>query len=229
MNKKISFKFKLIFDFVVDMGISNSFANVMEEVFSEKFDSPFIKILLVAMEDFGCPVTPQHFYITKCNFGPDVRGAFDSTHNQIIICSDAFEHNFETTKKYKLENVIAHELIHALDHCRAESNFHHNPDHLMCTEIRAATLSGECMLANNKIDVLFDKFFGFHKTCVKRKALSSFMTLFKDYSKADSLMLFDKVFSSCYFDTTPFDKAPMSRKQAELSYKAYMQRNKYKI
>jgi hypothetical protein len=36
-----------------------------------------------------------------------------------------------------MEDVITHELIHALDHCRGKVNFS-DPRHLACTEIRAA-------------------------------------------------------------------------------------------
>ena len=45
-----------------------------------------------------------------------------------------------------MNNTLTHELIHTLDYCRAEIDWN-NLDHLACTEIRAANLSGECFFS----------------------------------------------------------------------------------
>ena len=42
-----------------------------------------------------------------------------------------------------MNDTLTHELVHTLDYCRAELDWS-NLDHLACTEIRAANLSGEC-------------------------------------------------------------------------------------
>ena len=42
-----------------------------------------------------------------------------------------------------MNDTLTHELIHTLDYCRAELDWN-NIHHLACTEIRAASLSGEC-------------------------------------------------------------------------------------
>ena len=42
-----------------------------------------------------------------------------------------------------MNDTLTHELVHTLDYCRAELDWN-NIHHLACTEIRAASLSGEC-------------------------------------------------------------------------------------
>ena len=45
------------------------------------------------------------------------------------------------------ETVLTHELIHAFDHCRAEVDVT-DLRHHACTEVRAASLSGDCLMRN---------------------------------------------------------------------------------
>ena len=56
---------------------------------------------------------------------------------QIVLC----ENNIYS--QGHMNDTLTHELIHTLDYCRAELDWK-NIDHLACTEIRAASLSGEC-------------------------------------------------------------------------------------
>jgi inner membrane protease ATP23 len=42
-----------------------------------------------------------------------------------------------------MSDVLTHELIHTYDNCRAHVDWS-NDEHVACTEIRAASLSGEC-------------------------------------------------------------------------------------
>jgi inner membrane protease ATP23 len=45
-----------------------------------------------------------------------------------------------------MNDTLTHELVHTLDYCRAEIDWD-NLDHLACTEVRAANLSGECFFS----------------------------------------------------------------------------------
>ena len=103
------------------------------------------------------------------------------------------------------------------------------PKHLMCTEVRAASLSGECMLKNNKLGVLLEKFTGFHEHCVKKSAIRSFMAMHPACGKEVALDVFNRVFHSCYNDFTPFDRVVLTDRQAKLAYRAYMTQYRYKL
>ncbi|EER06092.1 kub3-prov protein, putative [Perkinsus marinus ATCC 50983] len=46
---------------------------------------------------------------------------------------------------FQFRRILAHELVHAFDFARAKIDTA-NIDHIACTEIRAANLSGECEL-----------------------------------------------------------------------------------
>lgn len=69
-------------------------------------------------------------------------------------------------EKETFENTLVHELIHAYDFCRAKIDFDNCAQHA-CTEVRAASLSGEC-------GYLHELFRGHsniangHQICVKR-------------------------------------------------------------
>ncbi|KAE8240889.1 hypothetical protein A4X03_0g8272, partial [Tilletia caries] len=55
----------------------------------------------------------------------------------ILICANRIQ------SKAELERAIAHEMIHWWDHCRFQVNWD-NLRHNACSEIRAASLSGDC-------------------------------------------------------------------------------------
>ena len=59
---------------------------------------------------------------------------------QIVLC----ENNISS--QGHMNDTLTHELIHTLDYCRAEVDWN-NLDHLACSEIRAANLSGECFFS----------------------------------------------------------------------------------
>jgi len=69
---------------------------------------------------------------------------------------------------------VVHELIHAYDACRVELQSH-NCNHIACTEIRAANLSGDCdfgvELSRRKLNMIMEgKLAGIQQLCVKRRA-----------------------------------------------------------
>ena len=57
--------------------------------------------------------------------------------DQVVICHNHLSSQQEVT------HALTHELIHAYDHCRASSLDWANCEHHACSEIRAASLSGE--------------------------------------------------------------------------------------
>lgn len=72
----------------------------------------------------------------------------------------------------EVTHALTHELIHAYDHCRAKDLDWCNCEHHACSEIRAASLSGDC---NFKMELLRGHYniAKQHQACVKRRALLS--------------------------------------------------------
>lgn len=107
-----------------------------------------------ALGRHGCPM--PRFTCTPCpNETSPAAAHFDPTARTISICQEAIQ------TAGQVEDAMAHELIHAFDDCRIEggllgvvgipndgSNSDSNREsicrRLACSEIRAATLSGDC-------------------------------------------------------------------------------------
>nr|CAB3267807.1 mitochondrial inner membrane protease ATP23 homolog [Phallusia mammillata] len=204
---------------------------LVNKVLSYEHSSPFVNMLMLAMANSGCAVNPDtHIAIEECYPNTNVLGAFDPSNNQIVLCQNQFAKLYTKRGRYlSMTYLLSHELIHAFDHCRAKSDVYNNPTHLMCTEVRAAALSGQCMLQYNKIDASLSGLRDYHKQCVRKYALLSFRAMFPQWIDSEASALLDKVFPSCYNDHEPFDRMPLTIKQAELSYKAYQTRHRYSV
>uniref|UniRef100_A0A060TCC2 Mitochondrial inner membrane protease ATP23 n=1 Tax=Blastobotrys adeninivorans TaxID=409370 RepID=A0A060TCC2_BLAAD len=128
----------------------------------------------------------------------------------IVLCQ-----NFLPNQR-KLEDTLAHELVHAYDHCKFDVDWF-NLRHHACSEIRASTLSGECRIMNefvrNGVFKLlskdFDpKYLAFDKglqACVKRRAAASVAAHPKCQDDVQAAKIVNEVFDSCFYDTRPFD------------------------
>ncbi|CAL1539910.1 unnamed protein product [Lymnaea stagnalis] len=160
--------------------------------------NPKVKLMVGALESYGCPVEfSRHISCEPC-LGT-VSGGFDPKSMQVVVC----QNNVRNTDICC--NVLAHELLHAFDFCRAKVNFE-NLRHLACTEIRAANMfhcslgaainSGEASVFNIKER---------HQLCVKNKALQSIM-LVRNVTKLEAMTIVDEVFDRCYNDTEPFGR-----------------------
>uniref|UniRef100_A0A2C9L735 Mitochondrial inner membrane protease ATP23 n=1 Tax=Biomphalaria glabrata TaxID=6526 RepID=A0A2C9L735_BIOGL len=157
-----------------------------------------VKLMVTALESHGCPVElDRHISCEMCR--DRVNGGFDPKSMQVVIC----QNNVHTQDVCC--NVLAHELLHAFDYCRAKVNFE-NLRHLACSEIRAANMfhcslgaamsSGEASLFHVKER---------HQLCVKNKALQS-MRLVRNVTEFEAMMVIDDVFDKCYNDTEPFGR-----------------------
>eukprot|EP00038_Savillea_parva_P003539 m.126985 g.126985 ORF g.126985 m.126985 type:complete len:198 (+) comp11203_c1_seq2:351-944(+) len=103
--------------------------------------SAFVIFMMKHMERIGCPVdVERHIVCEPCPKHMPINGVFDAGRNEIVLC----ENNLISERT--TGDIITHELIHAYDKCRAKVDFT-NPEHLACTEIRAANLSGDCFMA----------------------------------------------------------------------------------
>ena len=165
---------------------------------------PSVRRLLASLASYGCPFDfDRHL---ACETGRSLRGGFDRTHCQVILYP-AQLHSSE-----ELCTILEHELIHALDYCRAKIDFS-NPSHLACTEIRAAALSNQCSFFNHLSSTSRPfRWKNQHARCVKDRARESMETSMQLPSK-EIEQIIESVFQRCYNDTEPFDSLRARRKE----------------
>jgi inner membrane protease ATP23 len=135
--------------------------------------------------------------VERCDM--DVGGGFRAQ-DGVVIC-----HNHLAAQE-EINHALTHELIHAYDHCRAQNLDWTDCKHHACSEIRAASLSGDCKW---RLEAMRGHFGlrGQHQKCVRRRAqLSVAMNPYCGGAKAAAAV--DKVFDSCFADTAPFDRRP---------------------
>lgn len=108
--------------------------------------------------------------------------------------------------KSVLNDTLSHELVHWYDNMRFQVDWL-NLRHHACSEVRAASLSGECAIMTE-----FWKHAGFmkmakgHQRCVRRKAILSVMGHPACKSKEQAEQVVDEVFRSCFNDTRPYER-----------------------
>ncbi|XP_075713128.1 mitochondrial inner membrane protease ATP23 homolog [Rhinoderma darwinii] len=180
--------------------------------------NPHVKLLLYAMNQAGCTAyRDRHFSCEECD--GQVGGGFDSSTSEIVICQNNI--NDQTN----MNRMLTHELIHAYDHCRAQVDFLSNIRHLACTEIRAASLSGDCSLTNEMLQFKFG-IKQHHQTCVRDRAVRSIMAARK-FSQETAEKAVDEVFDSCFNDREPFGRIPHNTTEANMAYKEFRNRGRY--
>ncbi|CDS00327.1 related to ATP23-putative metalloprotease of the mitochondrial inner membrane [Sporisorium scitamineum] len=149
---------------------------------------------------------PQQPKLVIAPCPPSIAGGFSpslpsepTSHSSILLCSNRIY------SKSHLEDTLSHEMVHWFDHCRFLVDWS-NLRHHACSEIRAASLSGDCRFAREFIR----RNYGFklqHQKCVKRRAVLSILENLAcngDREKAERTV--DEVFESCFGDTRPFDE-----------------------
>lgn len=185
---------------------------------SNVFLDPYAQLLIAAMKQSGCTVfNDRHFSCENCD--GCVSGGFDSATSQIVLCQNNIRHQSH------MNRVVAHELIHAFDHCRAHVDWFKNVKHLACSEIRAANLSGDCTLMNEIARFKFG-LKGHHQTCVRDRAIRSILAVRK-VSRETAEKAVDEVFDACFNDLEPFGRIPHSKTDAKRAYKDFLNRDRY--
>ena len=170
---------------------------------------PTVKFMIEKIEALGCKLPTSFFECQECP--PNIRGGFVppsvdvSTGKRdpakIALCDTGFPEG-----QNGVNITLAHELIHAYDHCRAKIKWDSCVQHA-CTEVRAANLSGDCSFHREFVGRGQYSFKGQGQKCVKRRALLSVMGN-PNCDEIKAKMAVDKVFDVCYQDTAPFEYAP---------------------
>ena len=122
---------------------------------------------------------------------------------EIYICQE------HVTSSEHANTILSHELIHAIDMCRAKMDPLRNCMQLACTEIRAENLSGECDAKWEMMRGRLNGIFGHGQQCVKRRAIDSVKANPNCTAKAE--LYVDAAMERCYKDTFPFERHPNLR------------------
>ena len=96
---------------------------------------PTIRFLLEKLEESGCAIDKRFFHVEDCH--KQVVGGFVPGKG-ISLCYNQIQTRTE------MENMLAHELIHAYDDCARRNMNWMDLKHHACSEVRAANLSGDC-------------------------------------------------------------------------------------
>ncbi|OXB36772.1 mitochondrial inner membrane protease ATP23 [Cryptococcus neoformans] len=157
--------------------------------------SPMITFLLNHLKLAGCPFPSSAMQCHPC---PENRAGGFSPDHGILLCQDRF------FNKKHMEDTLAHELVHAFDHCRFKVDWG-NLRHHACSEIRAANLSGDCRFTR-EVKRGFYAFNKQHQACVKRRAILSVLANPACTSPDMAEKAVNEVWESCFTDTRPFDE-----------------------
>ncbi|CAI5461675.1 unnamed protein product [Closterium sp. Yama58-4] len=124
--------------------------------------NPTVRFLRESLERAGCAVSDDFFTARRCD---EQAGGGFMPGEGVVVCAN------HVGGQDEVDVVVAHELVHALDHCRAKNLHWPDLQHHACSEIRAANLSGACHmhreLATRGSDFVFRNG---HPQCVRRKA-----------------------------------------------------------
>ncbi|WRT68406.1 mitochondrial inner membrane protease ATP23 [Kwoniella shivajii] len=158
-------------------------------------NSPIITFLLQHLKSAGCEFPSSSIQCHPC---PESRSGGFSPDHGILLCQNRF-----FSKKH-MEDTLAHELLHAYDHCRFKVDWM-NLRHHACSEIRAANLSGDCRFTR-EFKRGFYSFNKQHQACVKRRAILSVLANPSCTSPDMAEKAVNEVWESCFKDTRPFDE-----------------------
>ena len=163
--------------------------------------SPIVRFMLQKLAEDGCAIDARFFSVETCD--KSVVGGFRPP-DGVVMC-----HN-QIHDRTTMENMLAHELIHAYDQCRGgkKMNWLDVRQHA-CSEVRAANLSGDCHWMNELMRgrVFFD-LKKHHQKCVRRRAELSVAMNPNCTSDAHAKQVVDEVFERCFKDTAPYDDIP---------------------
>ncbi|KAL7422777.1 Mitochondrial inner membrane protease atp23 [Cryptotrichosporon argae] len=157
--------------------------------------SPIIVFLLNHLRLSGCAFPASSIQCHPCDAAR--AGGFAPAAG-VLLCQDRF-----ASKKH-MEDTLAHELIHAYDHCKFDVDWA-NLRHHACSEIRAANLSGDCRFGR-EVQRGFYAFSKQHQVCVKRRAVLSVAANPACADAATAERAVNEVWESCFKDTRPFDE-----------------------
>ena len=161
--------------------------------------------MMDSLKAAGCPIDGEQF--VQCDTcEPLISGAMYQKPNTAQIGVLMCQNRLQGKSQDYYDTVLAHELVHTFDYCRAHTDFNSLAHHA-CTEVRAANLSGECTwLREAKRGIL--RLRGHHEECVRRRAVISVLGNPSVRTSEEAKEAVGKVFDRCYRDVQPHGSIP---------------------
>ncbi|KAF8704285.1 Has a dual role in the assembly of mitochondrial ATPase, partial [Rhizoctonia solani] len=160
-------------------------------------NSPVVVFMLKHLALHSTNLTSAHIHCAPCD--PSRAGGF-SPDAGILLCQDRF------MSKTHMQDTLVHEMVHVYDHARFKVDWS-NLRHHACSEIRAASLSGDCRWTR-ETQRGFMTFSKQHQACARRRAVLSVMANPACKSQEEAERAVNEVWESCFKDTRPFDEVP---------------------
>ncbi|GMI34113.1 hypothetical protein TeGR_g5980 [Tetraparma gracilis] len=141
--------------------------------------------------------------------GPSLLPSKASPTPTIVVCANHVQSYAD------FHNIVAHELIHAVDQCRVKDVDFKDVRQHACSEVRASNLSGECSYWQEVQRGVFNSRGG-QQSCVKRRAALSVKQNPNlggegEERRRNAERVVGEVFERCYRDTAPFMRHPNAR------------------
>lgn len=161
--------------------------------------SPSVRFMSDNIRRLGGDLNRSNIRCRTCKTGQ--LGGFDHKYG-IMLCANYID------KRSMLEDVITHEMVHAYDHLRFNTDLGPEEDlrKIACAEIRASNLSGECRWSNEFFRNKVLSFNRHHQDCVRRRAVISVKNRPNCKDDVEAVKVVDSVWDSCFRDTRPFDE-----------------------
>ncbi|KAI9493297.1 metalloprotease ATP23 [Zychaea mexicana] len=158
-------------------------------------NSPSVRFMVEHLGRIGREIKRDDFLCAPCDI---TRSGGFSPEDGILLCQNRMN------SKTHQEHTMVHEMVHLYDHHRFKVDWL-NLRHHACSEVRAASLSGDCNWTR-EVQRGFYTFTKQHQTCVKRRAILSVAENPNCKSKEEAERAVASVFDSCFADTRPFDE-----------------------
>lgn len=161
-----------------------------------------VDILLNALSALNSPVVVECVSST----GSASPVAYVVDQNKIVIDSSSF------LTPFSYRRALARGLVYAFDNARAKVDYS-NIDHLTCTSIRAANISGECDLWAKWTEYIGEdplgmKMYSMKQRCVRGKVSEQILMESRIHSAQEIEGALDRVWERCFRDHWPFTTEP---------------------
>ena len=167
---------------------------------------PKVRFMVEALAKLGVQDAASSDFV-RCAHCPDnaaAAGGYIPDRRLVVLCQQ-----WVAKAPKEVENTLVHEMVHAYDDARAHLDWRDLTQHA-CTEIRAASLSGDCNFRRelDRGNVLPWQVSGAGARCVRRRAQLS-VSMHPDCpNAATAAAAVARAWSTCYADTAPFDPHP---------------------
>ncbi|KAI8080429.1 peptidase M76 family-domain-containing protein [Thamnidium elegans] len=158
-------------------------------------NSPPVRFMIEQLRKVDKQMTKDDFQCIPCD---EMRSGGFSPVNGILLCPN------KIGSKTHQEHTMVHEMIHMYDHHKFNVDWS-NLKHQACSEVRAASLSGDCRWTR-EMQRGFFTFTKQHQVCVKRRAVLSVTQNPNCKNVEEAERAVSSVFESCFADTRPFDE-----------------------